>query len=93
LYLPGRKLKEVTLPVPMVYLPAWFSSFISNTLNLKKPLYDPSLYALDTIRHELNFSNQRFLEWLEASGQEITTRAVGIKELRESLEVDQHCNR
>jgi nucleoside-diphosphate-sugar epimerase len=84
LYLPDRKLREISLPVAMVYLPAWFSSFISTLFNLKTPLYDPSLYALDTIRHDLNFSNQRFQEWLKASNQKITTRAEGLDELRMS---------
>jgi nucleoside-diphosphate-sugar epimerase len=82
LYLPDRKLREISLPVSMVYLPAWFSSFVSTLFNLKTPLYDPSLYALDTIRHDLNFSNQRLQEWLKASNQEITTRAEGLIELK-----------
>ena len=82
LYLPDRKLREISFPVAMVYLLAWFSSFVSTLFNLKTPLYDPSLYALDTIRHDLNFSNQRLQKWLKASNQKITTRTEGLIELK-----------
>ena len=82
IYLPGRKLREISLPAAPMYPFAWFSSFVSTLFNLKTPLYDPSLYALDTIRHNLDFSNQRFQEWLKASGQTITTRAEGLCELK-----------
>ena len=33
----------------------------------KTPLFDPTLYALDTIAHNLDFSNERMLSWLSAA--------------------------
>ncbi|MFA7185493.1 MAG: NAD(P)-dependent oxidoreductase [Victivallales bacterium] len=83
LYLPGRELREISLPAEVVYPAAWFSSFASTLLNLKKPLYDPSLYALNTIRHNLDFSNRRLQQWLEAAGRKITTRSEGLFELKD----------
>jgi nucleoside-diphosphate-sugar epimerase len=82
LYLPELNLREITLPVATIYPFAWLSSFISTALNLKKPLYDPSLYALETIRHNLDFSNMRLQEWLKTSNQQITTHAEAINELQ-----------
>ena len=40
---------------------------LSNLLSRHTPLFDPTLYALDTITHNLDFSNSRMLEWLKAA--------------------------
>ena len=43
---------------------------LSTLLSRSKPLFDPTLYALDTIAHNLDFSNRRFLDWLARMGLE-----------------------
>lgn len=35
-----------------------------------EPIFDPTLYALDTISHNLDFSNRRMLAWLAKAGLE-----------------------
>lgn len=63
-YFPDKPFREITLPVWSVRLPAWISSRFSGT----RPLFDPTLYSLATITHNLDFSNARMLCWLNKSG-------------------------
>ena len=50
----------------MILPAAWFASTFSG----EKPLFDPTIYALDTITHNLDFSNQRMLEWIHGVGEQ-----------------------
>ena len=61
---PEKSLREITLPYPLIWPVACLSTHLSRT----KPLFDPTLYALDTIAHNLDFSNERMLSWLSAAG-------------------------
>ena len=45
-----------------------FVAALSTALSRSKPLFDPTLYALDTISHNLDFSNRRMLSWLAKAG-------------------------
>ena len=63
-FLPGKHLRECAVPMPVVRPVAWLSSTLSRT----KPLFDPTLYALDTIAHNLDFSNRRMLDWFSSLG-------------------------
>ena len=65
-HLPGRRLRECALPVALIWPLAWLSTALSRT----RPLFDPTLYALDTITHNLDFSNARMRRWLEFAGLE-----------------------
>ena len=65
-FLPSKTIREVSLPLWMIWPFAWLSSCLSR----RKPLFDPTLYALDTITHHLDFSNGRMLAWLAAAGLE-----------------------
>ena len=65
-YLPEKKIRELTLPLWLIRGPAW----ISSTFSGEKPLFDPTLYALDTITSNLDFSNARMLEYLKAIQKE-----------------------
>jgi len=67
-FLGGKCLRECTLPMCVIRPVAWLSSVLSR--NRDKPLFDPTLYALDTVAHNLDFSNQRMLNWLAAAGLE-----------------------
>ena len=65
-YLPEKKFREITLPLWTIRGAAWFSSAFSG----EKPLFDPTLYALDTITSNLDFSNKRMLEFFRTIGKE-----------------------
>lgn len=67
-YLGGKRLHECTLPMCVIRPVAGLSSALSR--NRDKPIFDPTLYALDTVAHNLDFSNQRMLAWLAAAGLE-----------------------
>ena len=59
-HLPGKIIRERTFPRWTILPAAWLSSTISR----HHALFDPTLYALDTITHNLDFSNARMLQWL-----------------------------
>ncbi len=65
-FLPGRRLKEFALPMAAIRPIAALSTLLSR----QKPLFDPTLYALDTIAHNLDCSNRRLLDWLARIGLE-----------------------
>ncbi len=61
---PEKSLREISLPYSLIWPVAWLSTHLSRT----KPLFAPTLYALDTIAHNLDFSNERMLTWLSRLG-------------------------
>ena len=65
-FLPGKKLRECSLPLWAVWPFAWLSSKLSR----ERPLFDPTLYALDTVSSNLDFDNGRMRAWLSAMGLE-----------------------
>ena len=65
-FLPGKSIRELSLPKALVLPIAWLSTALSGD----KPLFDPTLYALDTITHNLDFSNSRMLAWLKSANLE-----------------------
>lgn len=67
-FLGGKRLRECSLPMWAIRSIAWFSTFLSR--NRAQPLFDPTLYALDTVAHNLDFSNRRMLAWFEKMGME-----------------------
>ncbi|MBO4511744.1 MAG: NAD(P)-dependent oxidoreductase [Victivallales bacterium] len=62
-YLPGRHIREASIPKWVI----WPFACLSTAISRRKPLFDPTLYALDTISHNLDFSNSRMLKWLKAA--------------------------
>ncbi len=64
--LDGKRLRECTLPMSVIRPVAWLSTMLSG--NRTSPLFDPTLYSLDTVAHNLDFSNRRMLQWLAAAG-------------------------
>ena len=63
-FLPGKRLKELSLPMAVIRPVAALSSALSR----REPLFDPTVYALDTISHNLDFSNRRMLAWFSQMG-------------------------
>jgi 2-alkyl-3-oxoalkanoate reductase len=80
-YLPGRKLASVTVPVWAAWPWAAAVSALSGALNLPHPLADPSLYALRTVSSSLDFGNRRLHALLDAAGRRLVTRDEGLHEL------------
>lgn len=68
-YYPGRHFRTITLPYALGVVLGGAVSAISNALNLKHPLTDPSLYALRSVSHNLDFSNTRLRELFERAGE------------------------
>lgn len=65
-FLPGKRLREVALPMALIRPVAALSTMLSRC----EPIFDPTLYALDTIAHNLDFSNRRMIAWLARAGLE-----------------------
>ena len=67
-FLPGKRLREATLPMSLIRPVAALATALSR--NRAQPLFDPTLYALDTVSHNLDFSNSRMLAWFTKAGME-----------------------
>jgi nucleoside-diphosphate-sugar epimerase len=67
-FLPGKRLRECCLPMWAIRPVARLSTALSRNRN--HPLFDPTLYALDTVAHNLDFSNARMLAWFGKMGME-----------------------
>ena len=65
-FLGGKRLRECCVPMWVIRPVAWLSTALSRD----RPLFDPTLYALDTLSHNLDFSNRRMLAWLKSAGLE-----------------------
>lgn len=68
-HFPERRFRTVTLPYALGAALGATVSGISNLLNLKHPFTDPSLYALRSVSHNLDFSNARLLDLFAAAGE------------------------
>lgn len=85
IYLPGKKLRSITLPTWIGQAFGAIVSGISNALNLDHPFTDPSLYALHSVSSNLDFSNEAFLRLLECGKRRLVTRQEGVDELLSAL--------
>ena len=65
-FLDGKRLRECTVPMALARPIAALSTALSR--NRPRPLFDPTLYALDTVTHNLDFSNRRMCDWLARAG-------------------------
>jgi len=65
-FIDGKRLRECGFPMWTIRPVAWLSTALSR--NRDHPLFDPTLYALDTVSHNLDFSNRRMLDWFAAAG-------------------------
>ncbi len=81
-YLPGRAWRTVTIPTWAAWPFACAVTGLSTLLDLSHPFTDPSLYALRTVSGDLDFSNQRFRDFMSAAGRRLVTRDEATEELR-----------
>lgn len=64
-YFPNKKFKNICLPFFIGKLIGFISTTVSNTLNLKEPLFDPTYYAVHHVSSNLDFSSKKMLEVFE----------------------------
>lgn len=69
-FLPEKRIKTITLPLWMGICFGAVVTTVSNLLNLKEPVLDPSLYAVRVVSSNLDFSAAKYrrLAELDASG-------------------------
>lgn len=80
-YFPNKKHRRL-------FLPFWFGSLfggvvtgLSHLLRRSHPLMDPSLYALQSISHNLDFDNSCFSKLMSNRGRRLVSREEGFREL------------
>ena len=73
-YFPNRRFRSVTLPYGFGAVLGGIVSGVSTLLNLSHPFTDPSLYALRSVSHNLDFSNARLRSLFSCSGETIPER-------------------
>lgn len=71
-FLPGKTIREITLPVWTLRPIGKISSMLSTFFNCYVPLFDPSEYALETIIYDTDFSSEKMCRIIEAVGEKVT---------------------
>ena len=71
LYFPEKSYRSITLPLWCGYVFGFSVSVISNIFNLKRPFVEPSLYAVQTLCHNLDFSGELFNKLKGKAFQEV----------------------
>ena len=64
-YFPQKSFKSIYLPFWIGKLIGFISTKISNMLNLKKPIYDPTFYAVHHVSSNLDFSSDKMLKAID----------------------------
>ena len=64
-HFPGRKYKTITLPLAAGKALGAVSSFLSNLLHTKQPVFDPSFYAVHHVSSNLDFSSAKMEQILK----------------------------
>lgn len=64
-YFPDKKFKTLTLPFWCGKLLGAFSTFVSNCLHKKHPVFDPTFYAVHHVSSNLDFSSKKMEKVLE----------------------------
>lgn len=82
IFFPKKTFSRMNIPLGLSLPFSWIITKISNVLNLQKPFLDPSLYALFSVSHNLDFSNSHFLQLMQKRGQKVLSYKEGIEELK-----------
>ena len=61
-YFPEKKYKNITLPFFIGKIIGFISTFISNVLKLKRPVFDPTFYAVHHVSSNLDFSCDKMIK-------------------------------
>ena len=64
-YFPDKKFKNLYLPMWLGKLIGLVSTIISNTLNLREPIFDPTFYAVHHVSSNLDFSCEKMKKALK----------------------------
>ena len=68
-YFPEKKFISITLPFIAGKILGFVSTFLSNLLKLKTPIFDPTFYAVHHVSSNLDFSCDKMLKVLECFDQ------------------------
>ena len=78
-YFPEKKYKNLYLPFFIGKVVGWMSTTLSNMLNKKDPIFDPTFYAVHHVSSNLDFSSEKMLEALNLLEQKSTLVGSNIK--------------
>jgi len=82
LFLPGeRRKRSLTLPLAMIWPFAALSTLVSDLLDRRHPIFDPSLYSLWHVTHSQDFCGAKAGQLLAASGSAYIARSAALAEL------------
>ncbi len=75
-YFPDKKYKTLYLPLFVGKILGFISTTLSNFLNLKKPLFDPTYYALYHVSSNLDFNNEKMVKILKLYKEKIENAII-----------------
>lgn len=85
-FLKGRKLPpSKTLPMWLGWPVGAISTGLSNLMHRDRPLFDPTLYSLSSVSHNLDFACDKLQRLFAAHGETFVTRDAGLAELAANL--------
>lgn len=78
-----RTMKAFNIPeIPAVQI-AELSTFLSNLFNLRKPLWEPTLYGYYCVASNLDFSNEKMVQLLHSNGDRMFTKAEAFEAVKQ----------
>jgi len=90
LFYPEKKnIRALCLPLAFGYFPALLSSILSNLFGLDRPLFEPSLYGLYSVAHNLDFCGRKYESLLERNGTSAVDREEAWQEFKTWVRGDQ----
>ncbi len=75
-YFPSKKYKSLYLPLWVGKFVGLFSTTLSNMLNLKEPIFDPTFYAVHHVSSNLDFTCDRMLDAIRMLDEAATSADV-----------------
>ena len=64
-YFPDKEFKNLYLPLWLGKMIGFLSTTISNALNFREPIFDPTFYAVHHVSSNLDFSSNKMLEAID----------------------------
>lgn len=86
IFLPGKRLRSVALPMWIGEALGRTVSGVSNALNLDRPFTDPSAYALKAATSNVDLGNRKLRDLLGKTERSMVSRDQGVEQLRNAIE-------
>jgi len=84
-FMPEKKVRSITLPYWSGEILGLASSTLSKLLNRKHPLFDPSLYGLHHVSHNIEFSHEKSEALLRRHGLNLVGHNSALRKLKKCL--------